>query len=222
MMHDNNSGSNQDGFTITELLISVALGAIASVLMVTAFVFTYGSVIVQQTKASMTRDSQVFLRRMVEDIRLGNEIRQTNQLTDPSGITWTTSDPANIMVITSPATDSSNNLVYNDTTGFPYQNEVIYFSNNNKMYRRIISNPEALTSVQTSTCTAGTTGCPADIALVNNLSNMLFEFYDSDNNVTTNLPDARSVQVTINLRKKVYGEDIKTTNTTRITLRNER
>lgn len=212
----------QEGFTITELLVAIAVGSIASVLMVTAFVFTYGSVIVEQTRTSMTRDSQIFLRRMVEDIRVGNEIRQTNQITDPSGDVWVTSDPANTMVITSPATNAANELVYNESSGFPYQHEVIYFSENGTMYRRLLRNDLAVDSTQSSTCRSGTVGCLPDIGLVNNVSNMLFEFYDSSNSQTTVFEDARSVQITINLRKQVYGNDIRTTNTTRITLRNER
>lgn len=213
----------QKGFTIVELLVAVAMAGLASVLIVTAFVFTYGSVIVEQVRTNMVQQSQLFLRRMSDDVRVANEVRATNLLTDvnePVG-GWVTSDPANILIVTQPVTDADNNLIYDDTTGLPYQNEVVYFGGNNTMYRRTIANTVAIGNDQSTTCPSGTIGCPPDIELVNNLDNMLFEFYDVDDNVTVDPALARSIQITINLRKNLYGNEITTTNTTRVTLRNE-
>jgi len=210
-----------NGFTITELLIAVAVASIASVLMVTAFVFVYGDVIREQVKTSMVRDSQVFLRRMVEDIRVASEVRTTNLLTDINGDTWTTSDPANILVTTEPATDSSDDLIFDPDSGEIYFHEVVYFSQGNTMYRRLIANPEATGASQSSTCPSGTAGCPPDIELVSNVDNMLFEFYDVSDNLTAVPEEARSVQVTINLARKTFGVELITENTSRITLRNE-
>lgn len=213
---------NEKGFTITELLVAIAVGAIASVLIVTAFIFTYGSVLVEQTRADMVLNSQLFLRRMSDDIRVANEIRATNQISDSyqSG-GWVTSDPANILIFTQPVTDDDDNLVYDDVTGYPYQNEIVYFGDNNKMYRRTLANSLATGNSAVSTCPSGTSGCPQDVELVGYLDNMLFEFYDVDDNVTTDPTQARSMQITINLFRNVYGNDITTTNTTRVTLRNE-
>jgi prepilin-type N-terminal cleavage/methylation domain-containing protein len=71
---------SESGFTITELMVAIALSAIASVLIVTAFVYTYGNVLVEQSEASMVRQSQLFLRRMVEDIRLSNHVKTSNDI----------------------------------------------------------------------------------------------------------------------------------------------
>lgn len=214
---------NQSGFTITELMVSVAIAAIASMLMVTAFVYTYGSVVVEQTRASMTRDSQVFLRRVVEDIRLSNQILETNTITDansPSG-GWVTNNPADILIATSPATNSERELIFDPITGYPYQHEVVYFSNDGKMYRRFLRNNLALDSTQNTTCPAGTTGCPSDAELVGNVASLLFEFFDINDDPTVVASEARSVKISVSLQKKVYGQDIETTNSTRITLRND-
>lgn len=211
----------QAGFTIPELLVAVAVAAIASLLIVTAFVFTYASVIREQTKTSMIRESQLFLRRMVEDIRIASEVRTTNSITDAhkSG-GWITSDPANILITTQPATDSAKNLIFDSSTGYPYYHEIIYFGLNGKMYRRTLKNVAATGATQQTTCPAGTSGCLSDIELLSNLDNMLFEFYDIDDIVTVVPEEARSVQITINLTKTVSGQEITTTNTTRVTLRN--
>ncbi len=216
------SRNNQAGFTITELMVAVALSAMASILIVTAFVYTYGNVLVEQAEASMVRQSQLFLRRMVEDIRLSNNIKTSNSISDtynPSG--WVTSDPANILVATVPATDTNGDFVYDTTTGEPYYHEVVYFSQDDVMYRRLLANPLATTSVQNSTCPAPNTGCQRDIELVDNVENMLFEFHNVNDDITSVPEDARSVQITINLSKQIYGNNVTTSNTTRITLRNE-
>lgn len=212
----------QHGFTIIELLVAVAVGAIASILIMTAFVYTYGSVIVEQTRTQMVQQSQLFLRRMTEDLRVASEIRTSNLITDANKVGgWTTSDPANILITTEPATDSSDNLIFDSTTGYPYAHEVVYFGSGGTMYRRLLTNSTATGHDQLTTCTNGTSGCSPDISLVNNLDNMTFVFYDANNAVTTTPENARSIQITVNLRKKVYGKFITTTNTTRVTMRNE-
>lgn len=213
---------NESGFTIAELMVAVAVSAIASILIVTAFVYTYGSVLVEQTEAGMVRQSQLFLRRMVEDIRLSNHIKTSNDIEDTYNTGgWTTSDPANILVATLPATDENDDFVIDPATGEPYYHEVVYFSSGDTMYRRLLANPAATDSEQVSTCPYGETGCQRDIELVDNLENMLFEFYDINDDVTTVPEGARSVQITINLKRQIYGQTVDTTNTTRITLRNE-
>jgi prepilin-type N-terminal cleavage/methylation domain-containing protein len=212
----------QDGFTIAELLIAVSVAAIASVLIFTAFVYVNGSILKEQTKTAMIRDSQLFLRRMVEDVRISNNIKTSNDIADSyNGGGWTTSDPAYILIITVPATDENKNLVYDDITGQIYYHEVVYFGDSGTMYRHLLANPGATDSIQTSTCPAPNVGCLRDIKLVENLENMLFKFYDSNDVITTIPENARSVEITINLRKRLYGEDIVTSNTTRMTLRNE-
>lgn len=213
------------GFTIAELLVAVAIASIASLLMISAFVFTYGDVIAEQTKTQMVQQSQLFLRRMTDDLRVASEIRTNNTITDAHRTGgWTTSDPANILITTQPATDSSNDLIFDSSTGYPYVHEVIYHGEGAKaetMYRRLLTNTAAPGHVQVTTCPTGTPGCPPETELVGNLDNMLFEFYDIDDNVTTIPEEARSIQITINLSKRIYGRDITTSNSTRVTLRNE-
>jgi prepilin-type N-terminal cleavage/methylation domain-containing protein len=214
---------NKNGFTIVELLIAVSVASIASILIMSAFVFMYGSLVREQTRAQMVLDSQIFLKRMVEDIRVANQMLTTNSLADsydPVG-GWVTSDPANIMVITQPAIDVNKDFIYDSTTGYPYQNEIVYFGSGKIMYRRTLSNPSATGNSAKTTCPANTANCPPDIKLLDNLQNMLFVFYDINDAVTTVPENARSVELSVNLNKRVYGEDITISNKTRATLRNE-
>lgn len=215
--------NNQYGFTITELLIAISIASIASVLILYAFVYMYGGLVREQTRAQMVLESQLFLKRMVEDSRVANQILSTNSLADsyePGG-GWVTSDPANIMVITQPVTDSSNEFIYDNSTGYPFQNEIVYFSSGDTMYRRTLANSSAIGNKNVTTCPSGTVACSPDIKLTERLQNMLFVFYDIDDVVTTIPEEARSVAITVNLTQRIYGQDINVSNTTRVTLRNE-
>jgi hypothetical protein len=124
-------------------------------------------------------------------------------------------------VLTQPVTDSANNFIFDDGTGYPYQNEVVYFSDANTMYRRTLANPTPIDNKAITTCPAGITGCSEDIKLTDRLLNMQFVFYDINDVVTTIPEEARSVGLTVNLSERIYGEDIAISNKTRVTLRNE-
>jgi prepilin-type N-terminal cleavage/methylation domain-containing protein len=213
----------KQGFTIIELLIAVSVASIASILILSAFVFMYGSLLREQSRAQMVLESQVFLKRMVDDIRVANQMLTTNSLADaydPVG-GWVTSDPANILVLTQPATNASKDFIFDSSTGYPYQNEVVYFGSGTSMYRRTLANSNATGNATITTCPANTAGCQGDIKLLDNLQNMLFVFYDVNDAVTTVPENARSVELSVNLTKRVYGESITISNKTRVTLRNE-
>ena len=163
---------NEQGFTIIELLATISLSAMASLLMVTAYIYAYGGVLAKQAEATMVQQSQLLLRNLSDDIREGSEIRTSNTITDiyNSG-GWTTSDPANIMVITVPALNASKDLVFNPDSGFPYYHEAVYFRDptNGKMYRRLLKNAAATDSPQLSTCPPTASSCSPDRELVDNV-----------------------------------------------------
>lgn len=209
----------QAGFTIVELLIAVTVGTIVVSTMMFITLTFYGSLVREQVRSRMVIESQLFLRKMTEDVRLANSVNTINSIADPSNTGgWTTSDPANILIITSPAVDSNKDLIYDTATGLPYQNEIIYFGSGSTMYRRLLANTDAPGNSAITTCSSG---CPPDIKLSENLQNLTFAFYDQNNAVTTNADLARSVSLTVNLTKKVYGEFVSINNTVRTTLRNE-
>ena len=214
---------NQQGYTIAELLIAISVASIASILIMYSFVYMYGGLLREQTRAQMVLESQLFLKRMVEDTSVANQILTTNSLPDlydpVSG--WITSDPANILVLTQPVTNSSNDFVFDIATGYPYQNEIIYHSNGDTMYRRTLANSSASGNKNVTTCPPNTFGCSPDIQLTDRLQNMLFVFYDINDVITIVPEDARSVKLTVNLTQRIYGQDINVSNTTRVTLRNE-
>lgn len=215
--------TEQSGFTITELLIAISIGAMLSVLMMAVFIYGYGGLIVEQTRASMVLESQLFLKRMTEDIRLANQILPATTLADANGPNggWITNDPANILIMTQPVTDNNNSFIYDSVSGYPYQNEIVYFSDGSNMYRRTLRNDAATGNSTLTTCPAGVSGCPRDVVLSEYLRNMTFVFRDVNDVVTTTAANARAVELTVNLERRVYGRTIAIQNSTRMTLRNE-
>lgn len=220
----------QKGFTIVELLIAITISGIASFLMVTAVIYVYGTLLGEQTKSEMVRESQVLLNRISDDLRLGSQILDTTTITDPNGDTngpsntWVTSDPANVLIITLPATDTNNDLVTDPSTGDILQHETVYYSKDGVMYRRLLANPDAVTNgaVQRTSCPPPGSGtCPPDLTLLNGIENLLFTFRGYSDEVVVDPTSARSVDLTVNSVRRLYGKDLYVVNELRATLRND-
>ena len=214
----------QDGFTMTELVISITIAGVLAFVLFSATFYYYVSTAQAQTATDLALESQSILTQLTEDIRLSDAISSTNAIADsnapPGG--WTTSDPSNIIIIENPAIDSSRNIIYNASTGNPYRNEFVYFQSGSKMYKRVLANSAATGNTATTTCPAASSSpsCPPDRLFSSNASNLTFTFYDASDNTTSNATQARSVSLQVDMAKKVFGKNISLSNTTRVTLRN--
>jgi prepilin-type N-terminal cleavage/methylation domain-containing protein len=219
------SRQNKSGFTITELVISLTVASILAVVLFTATFYYYVNTAQAETSTNLALESQSVLSQLTDDIRLADSIASTNAITDPNGPGggWTTSDPSNIIIIESPAIDSSRNLIYDLTTGFPYKNEYIYFMNGTNMYKRVLANTSATGNSAKTTCPAAAASptCPKDLIFSNNVSNLTFTFYDASDATTADATKARSILFTVDMAKKMFGKNITLSNSTRATLRNQ-
>ncbi len=215
----------QSGFTLVELIISISLLGIISVSLF-AIITNYLVLVTRnQTIIDMTTSSQNMLRAVVEELRYGAGVRQTNTITDahaPSG-GWNTSNSAFIIVIAVPAEDTSHNYIIDPSTGSPYNNELVYFKQGTTLYRRTLANPSASGNSIKTTCpsASASSSCPADAQLLDNLNNMVFTLYDQDNNTTTDPLQARSVKIDLSMYKDTFGDPVTLTNSIRVTLRNQ-
>jgi len=217
--------AKQTGFTIVEMVIAMTVaGFLAAAIFIATFDY-FADVSRSEASATLALESQTILTQMTEDIRLADAISSTNALTDANAPVggWVTSDPSNVIIIESPAVNSSRNIIYNTNTGFPYRNEFIYFNSGSNMYKRILANTAAVGNTQRTTCPAGksSSSCPPDRLFSSNASNLSFTFYDSSDNTTSNAGSARSVQLVVNMSKKVFARTLSFDNTTRVTLRNQ-
>jgi prepilin-type N-terminal cleavage/methylation domain-containing protein len=215
----------QSGFTVVEMAIAITVaGFLAAALFIATFGY-YADVSRAETSASLSMESQTILNEMTEDTRLADAISTTNAITDANAPVggWVTSDPSNVIIIESPAVDSSHNIIYNTDTGSPYRNEFIYFNSNGSMYKRVLANPAASGNTALTTCPASkaSSSCPPDILFSSNVANLNFTFYDSSGNTTADAASARSVQLQADMSKKSFGRTITLNNSTRVTLRNQ-
>jgi prepilin-type N-terminal cleavage/methylation domain-containing protein len=213
------------GFTITELVLSLTISGILAIMIFTATFYYFINTSQAETATTLALESQSILTQLTEDIRLADSIASTNTISDPNGPGggWTTSDPSNIIIIESPAINSSRDIIYNSSTGFPYRNEFIYFMSGTTMYKRILANTSATGNTAKRTCPAASANstCPADRLFSSNISNLTFTFYDASDATTADATQARSIVLTVNMAKKNFGKNITLNNSTRVTLRNQ-
>lgn len=213
MKHD------EAGLTIIETLIAMFIASIMSALLIVVTINLYGATLKQQLYSEMILESQQVLTRMMNDVKFSDKIFDANTIVDPNKTGgWTTSAP--VLVVGEPAFDSNRNFIYESATGYPYKNEVIYFLNNNSMYRRTLKNTNAVGNTAVTSCPVSTASCSLDIKLASRVSSLSFIFYDANNAVTATPTLARSIQVSIVMSGKVYGQTVTLTNTVRGTLRN--
>ena len=215
----------QNGFTIVELLLAMSISVILlSMMLVISLNFT-GEMLRAHATANLAVESQQLLRSMVDDTRLADALTSTNLINDPNSPPggWVTSDPSNVLIIESPAIDSSRNIIYDTSTGLPYRNEVIYYGSGNNIYRRTLKNISATGNSMTTSCPpfSSTPSCPPDKLYTANLKDLTFTFYDSAGATTANAVQSRSVKITVTTNRKIYGRDVTFMNTIRTAMRNK-
>jgi len=216
--------TKQNGFTIVELTVSITAGSIVALAVLSISLFFFADVMRAGAQTELQSDAQTALNRVVEDMRTGSAILTTNTITDANepGGGWNTSNTDLVLIVSTPSVNSSGNFIFDSGSGNPYQDEFIYFTDGNTLYKRILSNPTAPDNSSQTTCpaAAATSSCREDRKLTDNFEDMSFVFYDQNNNVTTDPTLARSAQITIQMYRQVFGRDVSVENNVRMSLRN--
>lgn len=214
----------QRGVTIVELLMVTAIAGLLVVSVLSVTLVFYGDIIRGNQQARLAVESQNILRNVVEELRVSSGIRANNAIADSNapGGAWSTSNEDLILIISTPVLDSTNNFVVNPITGSPYQNEIVYFADNGTLYKRHLANTSATGNTVKTSCPAvsASASCPADVVMSQNFETMHFVFYDQDDVITTTLADAKSIELTVEMLRRSFGQIIEFDNRIRITLRN--
>lgn len=215
---------NQAGTTIVELGIAVSVATLVSILMFLIFTTFYGSVLRADAESRLVVESQIILRNIVDEMRIATSIRDTNQNSDPNEPSggWATDLNNAILIIAIPARNDDKEFIINDLTGEPYTNEIVYFADEGTLYRRAIPDTAATGNTLGPTCpeALATSSCIADRVLTENFENLTFMFYDQDDVITTVNSEARSVDMTIDMKRVSFSGDITIENNIRMTMRN--
>jgi len=214
----------QAGFTIPELTVSMVVTGILAVGVFTAIGIYFKTINQNNAYIDLVVNSQNLLRSTVEALRFGGGVEQSNTISDPHAPAggWNTSNTNFVIIIDSPAEDTSHNYIIDPTTGGPYMNELVYYKNGSSLMRRSLANPNATgDSLQTS-CPANfaSAGCPADKDLADYVNSMVFTLYDQDAAQTTNPAQAQSVKIDLTMSRTIFGTVLTQANSIRVTLRN--
>jgi len=211
------------GFTITELIIAMSAGSLLALTVFSMSLFFFSDVMKNEAQARMTLRSQTILTATTNDLRVASSVRETNQITDPNnGSGWNTSNPNHILIIAIPALDSSNNFIIDISQGEPYMNERVYYEDEGTLYRRTLADPNATGNKLKTTCPIELSSetCPPDGKFTDDFDDMTFILYDQNNDETAITAEARSIEMTIFMSKKVYGKTASVSTNTRVTMRN--
>ena len=214
----------EPGMTVVELVVAITIGSVLFL----AFMAVISNHFVLMTKNNaqidMAANSQNLLRTTVEALRIGDGVRQTNAISDahaPSG-GWNTSNSSFVIVIATPAFNSSRDYIIDTLTGSPYMNALVYYKSGTSLLERRLANPSASGNTLTTSCPAASSSssCPPDKILADFVQSMTFTLYDQNNNQTTDPVLARLIQIDLSLNRDVFGSVISMDNSIRVTLRN--
>lgn len=215
---------NQAGLTIVELMLAIAIATAIVTVLFSVSLGYFSSAIRSQITAQMAIDSHFMLRAIIEDLRLANNIGTISVLPDANapGGGWITSDAEDVIIINRPATTQDNDIIYNDETGYPYNNEHIYFLSDQTLFKRLLKNDEAVGNSVSTSCphTVSDNTCPADRKYSSYVSGMTLTFYNNNNEITTDMATARSVKLGITTARRVFGQTLTFDNSTFTKLRN--
>jgi len=195
-------------------------------LMLANFIITWlAASTLAQARTDLLTNAENALDTITEDIRLSGSADQNNRWPDVNGpggnqFGWTSN--SSTLVLARVSENSAGNIIFSDASQYITQKyDEIYYLSNGTLYRRTIKSTDTNDSAVT-TCppASATASCPADKTIATNVSNFSVAYYDADLNTVT-ATDARAVQLSITMSKKVNGKDVSASYNTRMVFRNE-
>lgn len=205
---------DQKGFTVVELAISISVTAI---LMAVIFGFMTSSL--QQysndtNRANLLNSAQTGFEVITNDIRLSANADTNNRWPDssaPSGDFSWTSD-SDTLVLATATEDTNGNIIFADPANYISQkNNVIYFRQGDKLYKRVLAAPVANNAITTQ---------PTDKVILENVKEFNIKYID-EQNVEVDPVDARAIELYAKLEKKAFSEPVTVDYTTRMVFRND-
>ncbi len=217
---------NSSGVTLTEVIISITIISILSLVLMNFMVNWLQQHLVTQTRADLLTHAQDTLDQVTNDIRLASAADAQNRILDSNAPqapadrqSWRSN--SSVLVLATAVEDAGSNIIFSDPANYiSEKNNVIYFVQNNVLYRRVIASSVANNKAKT-TCPqlAASESCSADRAMAENVVGFTVRYFNAQNQ-EVQPADARSVQLEIKLRKSAFGQMIESTDKTRMVFRN--
>ena len=216
--------SRQRGFTVIEMLVTITLVSILSLVIANFVADWLQTASINQARTSLLSNAQDALDNISNDIRLSGNVDENNRWPDANApgnqFGWTSS--GNTLVLAKIATDSSNNVIFSDPSKYITEKDnVVYFVSNKVLQKRTIASDDPSTAAKTSCPVASASAsCPADRQVARDVTAFSITYYDADDQVVTPA-EARAVQLSITLSYTQGGETVTATYATRMVFRNE-
>lgn len=195
--------TNQDGFTLVELVI-----AISFTVMFTALVFSF-MLSFWRASATLENDAETFVTRQNAGDKLRdvlnaatqlvsqNSISDTYPLAAADGTHWqlihaipsTINTPSSggyspVFYFESPSVNSSKNFIYNGAS--PYYDEFVLYLNGStkQLLLRTLANPNATGNAKKTSCPASnaSASCPADSIVADNVTAVSTRYFSRSGN----------------------------------------
>jgi|GEM_PF-1910850 len=218
----------QQGFTLVELLVVIAVTGVLTVIIMTFMVNTMATSAQESAREDLLMQAQTALDTAGNDILQSAGADTTNRYPDehaPGGSTEPLSwhSDSNTLVLATAVTDTHNQIIFDDPLHYvTAKNNLIYFVHDRTLYRRILA--EAVSgNARTTSCPVGQSSgnCPADATLAQNVTDFTVSYYDADGQATTDPSAARGVQLSIKLSTVKYNKTISVQYASRTVFRND-
>ena len=182
--------TNQKGFTLVEMLITMVLISILS-LMVANFIADWLQTANKaQVRTQLLSNAQDALDNISNDIRLSGAADLHNRWPDanaPSGSQFGWTSNSSTLVLARVSVDSSNNVIYADPSKYVSDKDnVVYYVSNKKLYQRVIASDDP-DSAATTTCPSAkaSSSCPADRKIAQDVTGFTATYYNADDQIVT-------------------------------------
>lgn len=200
-----------NGFTIVELMVTVAVGGLLTVAVVGMFLTMLSQSPVMRARNTLSTNLQTALNRINDDVRRSSNVTTYNLVPDanaPTSKTGYENVPGpetdtddnyywrmgeNRLLLNQTPIDSSSNPIYDNAQyAVGKKNTIIYYVRDGALYRRVVAAPYGTNSVTTASCTPRVAdgGCiQSDIRILDNLKASLgaaafkVTYYDRNGNV---------------------------------------
>lgn len=226
-MSQQNTTSDQRGFTLIEVLIAMTVSAVLIGIIIAFMLNSLTSYGVAGARAELLNEAQIALDITTNDIRLSANADKNNRWDDDNApgapedtLSW--QSDAHTLVLATAAQDADGNILFSDPAKYISQkNNSIYFVQNNNLYKRVLAAPVE-GNIAHTTCpqAVANTTCPADKKLLSNVDTFTVKYYNNQNQEVA-ADEARSVELYVKLRVERYPESVVAEYTTRMVFRND-
>jgi Tfp pilus assembly protein FimT len=201
------------GYTLVELTIATAIISAIILLMMNFMSVRIADNATKSARSSIQLQAQKAVDIISRDIKHSASVDGQNRWADnyapdspANNFSW--SSDSDTLILAHPAISTDGQVLFQDAQGYvSYKDDFIYFIKDKILYKRILAAPVA-NNRATTTCPSGTTNCPADIKLADDVETFLVTYYATGEGAGNDPAPSRSVDVTLKINKKVFGKNI--------------